>query len=991
MRNRYSQTLSRRPILKFLYFCDFRSILFCIFIIIISSSQLASGEYLNKIAVHVPGGRSVVDRIAERHGFINHGQIGNLKDHYILEHPRISKRSVSPSHAHHARLSQEPEILWFEQQFVKKRVKRDLTFTDPYWPKEWYLHGGGRRGRNGPGGFDMGVQGAWKMGYTGRGVVITILDDGIERDHPDLIENYDPYASTDINSHDSDPMPRYDFSNENRHGTRCAGEVAAKANNSNCIVGVAYNSGIGGVRMLDGKVYDGVEAESLSHNFTHVDIYSASWGPDDDGRVVDGPGPMAKKSFLQGITNGRGKKGNIFMWASGNGGRAEDSCSCDGYTNSIYTLSISSTSQNGGKPWYLEECSSTLATTYSSGAPGEQQIITTDLRKRCTETHTGTSASAPLAAGLVALALEANPNLTWRDVQYITLLSANPEPMVDGQWKSNGMGRKVSLRYGYGLMNATGMVYLAERWTTVPKQHTCTISGSKQNAPLYKYTMFEDHITTDGCSNTGNEVRYLEHVHARITLKYKRRGDLTIHLVSPSGTNSTLLPKRNRDLSDGGFNGWEFLSVHFWEENPAGSWTLRIVDQLNPFAGMNEEGTLVKWELVLYGTQEKPVNLKENNPQVTPSYTCHQQCVDTCTGPNPEDCTRCKHFRIQNGACVSSCPTAYRADRDLCVPCSANCQYCITVSGSREHCQQCKGNMMSIENEGTCVVSCPPGYFRVGTSSVCRRCSQQCELCADTSSHCLKCVTGMVLKDNKCLLPPKLCPEGTYKNGGRCQACDPGCRICDGPGRCIFCKDNFNYLQDGRCVPQCAKGYLPHVLQIANHRECRKCNRGVCNSCANGFRMSNSVCFQENACSTNSFYDWAVMSCKPCHKNCDTCHGPEATDCNSCRSPLMFHPYLQACLSCCVGSSQDTTSCCKCDINRGKCIVGAPESKKGEKGLGDATVILTIVVVVIALVIILLAAIIFFMLKNNQTTLHRIQHEKLSPSVKYERLSQNDI
>jgi len=58
---------------------------------------------------------------------------------------------------------------------------------------------------------------------------------------------------------------------------------------------------LAGVRMLDGDVYDAVEATSLSHNRSHIDIYSASWGPDDDGRVVDGPGPLAKKAFLDGV------------------------------------------------------------------------------------------------------------------------------------------------------------------------------------------------------------------------------------------------------------------------------------------------------------------------------------------------------------------------------------------------------------------------------------------------------------------------------------------------------------------------------------------------------------------------------------------------------------------------------------------------------------------------------------------------------------------
>ena len=64
---------------------------------------------------------------------------------------------------------------------------------------------------------------------------------------------------------------------------------------------------------------------------------------------------------------GRGGKGSIFVWASGNGGSAQDSCACDGYTNSIFTLTVSSVSEHNTKPWYLEECASTLATTYSSG------------------------------------------------------------------------------------------------------------------------------------------------------------------------------------------------------------------------------------------------------------------------------------------------------------------------------------------------------------------------------------------------------------------------------------------------------------------------------------------------------------------------------------------------------------------------------------------------------------------------------------------------
>jgi furin len=218
--------------------------------------------------------------------------------------------------------------------------------------------------------------------------------------------------------------------NSNKHGTRCAGTVAAKANNSNCAVGVAFDAKIGGVRILDGNILDVLEAKALSFNRDHIDIYSASWGPDDNGKTVDGPGPLAKLALADGVKKGRQGKGSLYVWASGNGGKYLDNCNCDGYTTSIYTLSVSSVSEKGKIPWYSEPCSSSLATTYSSGSSkrlNERKVVTTDLHGKCTSQHTGTSASSPMAAGIVALALEANPDLSWRDMQHITVRGAIPE------------------------------------------------------------------------------------------------------------------------------------------------------------------------------------------------------------------------------------------------------------------------------------------------------------------------------------------------------------------------------------------------------------------------------------------------------------------------------------------------------------------------------------------------------------------------------------
>ena len=610
-------------------------LLFCISVI--------KATFHNQFALFIPSGPKNAEILASKHGFVNLGQIGSLDNYYLFEHPRLQKRSAQSSQNHTIQLLLEPEVKWAEQMVEKRRVKRDRPFfdqifeesiesetqlrtaritkrqrnfiDDPMFNTQWHLNSGAR------GGFDMNVKPAWNRGFTGKGVTITILDDGIQHNHPDLRDNYDPLASTDINGNDNDPMPQ--DNGDNKHGTRCAGEVAASANNGFCGVGIAFNASIGGVRMLDGIVNDAVEARALSLNPNHIDIYSASWGPEDDGKTVDGPGPLAKRAFLNGVVRGRHGKGSIFVWASGNGGRYSDNCNCDGYTNSIFTLSISSATQGGFRPWYLEECSSTLASTYSSGTPGRDGSIATvdqDARLRpdhiCTTEHTGTSASAPIAAGVCALALEANPSLTWRDLQYLVVMSSRPEPLQDEPgWARNGAGRQFSHKFGYGLMDAERIVNLATSWKNLPAQHICQTVIMAPNAPIsdIKGQITTVTVKTDGCQGTLNSVRFLEHVQCKISLRYYPRGNVMVVLTSPSGTRSTLLLPRPRDSFASTFEDWPFLSVHFWGESPQGEWTLEVVNMGQEAPLRRGQGLLRKWQLIFYGTEENPVRLPRSS------------------------------------------------------------------------------------------------------------------------------------------------------------------------------------------------------------------------------------------------------------------------------------------------------------------------------------------------------------------------------------------
>lgn len=261
-----------------------------------------------------------------------------------------------------------------------------------------------------------------------------------------------------------------------------------------------------------------------------------------------------------------------------------------------------------------------MATTYSSGTPGhDKSVATVDMDGRlrpdhiCTVEHTGTSASAPLAAGICALALEANPQLTWRDMQYLVVYTSRPGPLEkESGWMLNGVKRKYSHKFGYGLMDAGAMVSLAEQWTPVPPQHICKsreINEDKKIDASYGYTL-ATHMDVNGCAGTINEVRFLEHMQCRITLRFFPRGNLRILLTSPMGTTSTLLFERPRDIVKSNFDDWPFLSVHFWGEKAEGRWSLQIIN--GGRRRVNQPGILSKWQLIFYGTAVKPVHLKSD-------------------------------------------------------------------------------------------------------------------------------------------------------------------------------------------------------------------------------------------------------------------------------------------------------------------------------------------------------------------------------------------
>uniref|UniRef100_A0A8C7HZL5 Proprotein convertase subtilisin/kexin type 7 n=1 Tax=Oncorhynchus kisutch TaxID=8019 RepID=A0A8C7HZL5_ONCKI len=516
----------------------------------------------------------LASRVAEQAGLENRGQIGQLEGHYLLcAGPEEEGRPGDVLAAH-------PHVLWHSQEQVLSRSKRAIAFNDPRYPLQWHLHNNVREG------MDINVTGVWEHNITGTGVTVVVVDDGVQHTLQDIQPNYSPEGSYDLNSNDPDPMPHPDARSDNHHGTRCAGEIAAVSNNSFCAVGVAYGSKVAGIRVLDGPLTDSMEAVAFNKHYQINDVYSCSWGPDDDGRTVDGPHPLGKAALQHGVIAGRRGFGSIFVVASGNGGQYEDNCNYDGYANSIYTVTIGAVNEEGKMPFYAEECASMLAVTFSSGGRTLRSIVTSDWSLQqgtgCTDGHTGTSAAAPLAAGMVALMLQVRPCLTWRDVQHIITYTATQYD-VQGDWKINGAGFHHSHQHGFGLLNAWRLVNAAKvplhlTHFLIPFTVIVSIGSSAPPPPPPHSGLCAPLTPVTAADLRQSGMQTLEHVSVTLTLVHSRRGSVEIALLCPSGMTSLIGARRALDTDTSGYSDWTFSTVRCWGEGAEGQYRLQVSD-----------------------------------------------------------------------------------------------------------------------------------------------------------------------------------------------------------------------------------------------------------------------------------------------------------------------------------------------------------------------------------------------------------------------------
>ena len=474
---------------------------------------------------------------------------------------------------------------------IEKVFSPKFEPNDPYFDDQWHLYNSGQT--SGVAGEDANVMGVWDS-FNGSGVVISVIDDGVEHSHPDLSDNYVSVHSYDWCGDDSDPDPN----SSDGHGTAVAGVAAGTGNNSIGVTGAAFGASIAGHRLIACGFSDSTGADALSYHNGGIDIYSNSWGPFDSGDILDGPGPITIAAIEDSVYNGRSGLGNIYTWAAGNGLDADDNSNYDGYSNSRYSIAVAAITHFGEQSWYSEPGANILVTAHSNGgSPNYEGITTTDITGNggydggdVTHDFGGTSSATPLVSGVIALVLEANPDLTWRDVQNILVHSSRKNDANDSSWNVNGAGHDVSHKFGFGAVDAGAAVSLALNWSS---------SGVETNASFGPYT---PNLDIDNGPSTWTEFNLsvpvdlrLESVDIFVDITHDARGELDIVLQSPSGHESWLAEEHTDNNAD--YSNWRFGTVQHWDESSQGDWTLKVRDSVS---GSNS-GTVDSWEVIFHG------------------------------------------------------------------------------------------------------------------------------------------------------------------------------------------------------------------------------------------------------------------------------------------------------------------------------------------------------------------------------------------------------
>ena len=523
---------------------------------------------------------------------------------------------------------------------------------DPLFSHQWHIQNTGQTAFAESGGVvgeDLNMTGALGEGLSGEGVKLVVVDSGLEVCHPDLASNVETGGSYNF-GHERRPgsgmHDPYNISVLGDHGTSVAGVAAAVANNGLGGRGTASGATIVGFNPLEAGSTDDLEAidevgvaflASLGGSETDPDsasghIFNMSYGLELPGENIfeeveslyrmttaelrDGLGVLYVKAF-----------GNSFEFCDRLTHPVNDEIGCyagnsDPEQNTPWLINVGAFNADGFKSSYSSAGSNawivapggedgvikpSIITTDQSGAHGgysaamENSLSSENALNRdgdYVSAFGGTSAAAPNVSGAIALILEANSQLTWRDVKHIlastarqmdpdrsavrAAFSGTPYVMQHG-WTANAAGFEFHNWYGFGAVDVDAAVAMAR--THVPDSLGAFVESEwiMSDVPQDAGLAIPDN---DGAGVSASflvadlpTTGKIEAVQLEVSMQHHQLYDVGITVESPSGTESVVNPPFNSlldystDLVD-----WRLLSNAFYGEDLNGTWTIQVVD-----------------------------------------------------------------------------------------------------------------------------------------------------------------------------------------------------------------------------------------------------------------------------------------------------------------------------------------------------------------------------------------------------------------------------
>lgn len=555
--------------------------------------------------------------------------------------------------------------------------------VDPSFPNQWHLDASVSDTE-----FGINAEEAWAMS-TGEGINISIVDSRQQLNHPDTVGNLLANMSYDdqnldwngdgvgdnnpgvFNAPGSNLWPNIldtdtdgdgildrDNQRQQSHGTSVAG-LALGDDDGTGIVGVAPDAGYAAYNFLEGP--QSIPNTFSNSNVANTDVFNSSWGS-------GGTRQLRYSNFLdlQAIENAATDA--VFVKSAGNNRNANGAF--QGWDRANYdlrhmrqTMVIGASRQDGGVEWYSNPGSNLLVTAPVNQTGGRNSLTAdvTDAGTAGTQRgynlgavtagFNGTSAAAPMVSGVIALMLEVNPDLQWRDIQNILidtaqkngLIDVDADEVIDGGdadadgaidnlnlrttfsssvdtdgngavdgsldtdrdgvadpyhtgWFQNRAGNWVSDNFGFGMIDAAAAVKAAIEWVPLGRElmvQSTTISGgnvSEGNIGGLNSLSDVSRFTTE--SNLK-----VEWVEVTVNATLTNTEDLMLVLRSPGGTQSILMAPGG-STGQSNVNGFTFTTNQFWDESAKGDWTLEALDTR---VGDNQSILIDDWQINIYG------------------------------------------------------------------------------------------------------------------------------------------------------------------------------------------------------------------------------------------------------------------------------------------------------------------------------------------------------------------------------------------------------